>query len=268
MNQENMRSVRNAALVLLVLGSLFLAVQTVSAVKSWNFGGDKANTPEITVSGKGEAFAVPDVATFSYGVIEEGKTVKEAQDKATKRTNDALAYLKNAGVEEKNIKTVDYNVSPKYEYQTKACAPNTYCAPGRQTIVGFIVSQTIQVKVMDTTKAGELLSGIGALGVQNVSSLQFTIDDEDKIMAEAREEAIADAKAKAEVLARDLGVKVVRIKTFQESTGGYPIYSYDSAAKLEVANQAADGRGGVVAPSLPTGENKVTSNVQITFEIR
>jgi uncharacterized protein YggE len=267
MNQESMRPLRTAALVLMVVGIVFLAAQSVLAVRSWKLTDDKAGSPEISVSGKGEAFAVPDMATFTYSVIEDGKTVKEAQDKATKKTNDALAYLKNAGVEEKNIRTVGYNINPRYNYETKVCPAGTYCVPGREVLVGYQVSQSVEVKVKDTTKAGDLLSGIGSIGVQNVSGLSFTIENEDSILADARAKAIADAKAKAEVLAKDLGVKIVRIKTFQENIGGFPIYAYESKASLDVANQAADGRGGA-APSLPTGENKVTSNVSITFEIR
>jgi uncharacterized protein YggE len=268
MNQETLRPVRNAAIALLVVGTLFLAAQTVLAVKNWKLTDDKAGSPEITVSGKGEAFAVPDIATFTYSVMEEGATVKAAQDKATAKTNAALDFLKKSGIEEKDIKTVGYNANPKYEYESKICAPNTYCVPGREKIVGYQVSQTIEVRVKDTTKAGDILTGIGSIGVSNVSGLSFTIDDEDKILAEARAAAIADAKAKADVLAKDLGVRIVRIKTFQENNGGYPIF-YDAKASMEVANQAADGRGGATpAPALPTGENKVISNVQITFEIR
>ncbi|MCC2630876.1 MAG: hypothetical protein K0S38_685 [Candidatus Paceibacter sp.] len=262
MNQETMRPVRNAAIALLVVGSIFLAAQTVLAVKSWKLTDDKAGSPEITVSGKGEAFAVPDIATFSYTVTEEGKTVKEAQDKATPKTNAILAFLKGEGIVEKDIRTVGYDAQPKYDYSRKICPANSIC-PSSPTIVGYTVSQTIEIKVRDTAKAGDILSGVGSKGVSTVSGLNFTIDDEDKITAEAREQAIADAKAKAEVLAKDLGVKIVRIKTFQENSGGIPRF-YDAKATLEVGNQSA------VAPSpeIPMGENKVTSNVQITFEIR
>ncbi len=264
MNQESMKPLRTAGLVLLVIGSVFLLAQTVLAVKSWKVTDDKAGSPEITVTGEGEAFAVPDVATFNYSVTEEGKTVKEAQDKATTKTNAALDFVKKSGVEEKDVKTVAYNVNPKYEYQTKSCLPGTYCAPGKEVQTGFQVSQTIEVKVRDTTKAGDILTGVGALNVQNVSGLNYTVDDETKVQQDARAKAIADAKVKAEQLAKDLGVKIVRIKTFQESNNGFPIFYAETAS---VRNQAMDAKGGAV-PSLPTGENKVTSNVTITYEIR
>lgn len=258
------RPVRVAVITILSVGALFLAVEAIAAVKSWNDHKNTANIPNISVTGKGEAFAIPNIATFNYSVMEEGTTVKAAQDKATTKTNAALDYLKKSGVEEKDIKTIAYNVNPKYEYQTKACPVNSYCPGGKQVQTGFEVSQSIEVKVRDTTKAGDILSGIGALSVQNVSGLQFTIDDETTIQSEARAKAIADAKSKADVLAHDLGVTLVRIASFQESTGGnnYPQF-YDSAMGKSVSNQSA-----AVAPDVPTGQNKYTSNVSITYEIR
>lgn len=266
MNEEFFRfarPVRIAVITVLSVCALFLAVEAIGGIKSWHDRGtNTANIPSISVSGEGEAFAIPDIATFNYSVTEEGKTVKEAQDKATTKTNAALDYLKKSGVDEKDIKTIAYNVNPKYEYQTKVCPVNSYCPGGKQVQTGFEVSQTIEVKVRDTTKAGDILSGIGSLEVQNVSGLQFTTDDETKIQAEAREKAIADAKAKAEVLAHDLGVHLVRISSFQESNSGTPRpLFYDSMAKGAVANES-------VAPALPTGQNKYTSNVTITYEIR
>jgi uncharacterized protein YggE len=96
-----------------------------------------------------------------------------------------------------------------------------------------------------------------------VSGLTFTIDDEDKLNADARDKAIADAREKAEVLADQLGVSLVRIVGFSENDGGYtPMYM-----KREVALMSADAAGGA-APELPMGENKIISRVSVTYEIR
>jgi len=264
-NQDIVRNtyVRWGIISLLGLASLFLLVQTIGSVKAWNRG-TLAERPQITVTGSGEAFVVPTIATFSLSVQESGKTVKEAQDKATTKTNKVVAYLEQAGIEKKDVQTQGYNINPKYEYPQARCTA-TYCPPvGSPTIVGYEVSQSIQVKVRDTAKAGDVLTGIGSLEVQNLSGLQLTVDDDDAVLAEARAKAIADAKTKAEALARDLGVSLGNILSFNESNNPY----YPMYAKLEM-----DARGGVAnqvapAPALPVGENKVTSSVTITYEIR
>jgi len=255
-----------AFLVVLVLLGLFLAAKTLAEIKSYRYiGGGVPVSNTVTVSGEGEIFAVPDIATFSFSVVAQKPTVDEAQKVAGETINKAIAYLKGKGVEEKDIRTENYSAYPRYEYQQAPSQPCTLygCPPGKQVLTGYEVNQTISVKVRNTKIAGELLTGVGEFGVTNISGLQFTIDDEDALMAQARSKAIADAKAKAEALAEDLDVRLVRIVNFSESGGPYPIYY---AKGLEVT----DGRGGgtAVPPEIPTGENKITSNVTITYEIR
>ena len=104
---------RKAAAWALGFLALFLLVSTISELKGLRFiGSGVAATNTISVSGEGEVFAVPDTATFSVTVREKAKEVKDAQDAATKKGNDIIAYLKQGGVEEKDIKTVDYSVNP------------------------------------------------------------------------------------------------------------------------------------------------------------
>lgn len=245
--------------------ALFLLISSLKALKEFRYVGSGVTASNtISVSGMGEVFAVPDMATFSVTVREEAKDVSTAQDAATKKSNAIFDYLKGAGVEEKDIKTTNYSVNPKYEYSQGVCTQYS-CPPSKQALVGFEVYQTFEVKVKDPKKAGELLSGVGSKGASEVSGLSFTIEDEDQLKSDAREEAIEDAEAKAEELADQLGVKIVRVVGFNENEGGYPIYYAKSMAM-------ADGRGGASeaapAPALPTGENKITSNVNITYEIR
>ena len=244
--------------------ALFLVVVTIGELKGLRFiGSGVTATNTITVSGDGEVFAVPDTATFSVTVQEEAKEVKDAQETATKKSNDIIAYLKSQDIDEKDIQTTDYSVYPQYDYIQKTCIEG-YCPGGQQVLRGFQVSQTLTVKVRDTKKAGDLLSGVGSRGVSSVSGLSFTIDDQDALEAEARAKAIMKARIKADELAKQLGVSVVRVVGFSEN-GNYPVYY----AKAEMS-LAADGRGGAPAPSpeIPTGQNKITSNVSVTYEIR
>ena len=258
---------RMAAATALGMLALFLLILTLSTLKEYRFiGSGVTATNTITVSGEGEVFAVPDTATFSVTVQEEAKEVKDAQSVATKKSNDIVAYLKAQGIDEKDIQTTDYSVYPQYDYLQAEVCREGYCPPGRQALRGFQVSQTLTVKVRDTEKAGGLLSGVGSLGASSVSGLSFELDKSDQSAkeAEARGKAIDDAREKAEALAKQLGVSLVRIVGFSEN-GNYPMYY----AKAEMS-MATDGRGGAPAPApeIPVGENKITSNVSVTYEIR
>lgn len=244
--------------------SLFLIMQTVNAIKVGSTIGENG-TPSniITVSGQGEAFAVPDIATFSFGAQATGKDVAEAQEKVEVIIKDALTKVKALGIEDKDIQTSDYSANPKYEYTNGICSPGGVCRPSTPTLVGYDVNETITVKVRKVEDAGKILGAVGGTGVTNVSGLSFTVDDRDAIEREARAEAIEDAKTKAEALAKDLDVKIVRIVSFSENNGGYPQPMY---MKTEMATGGA--MDAQVAPSLPVGQNKVSSNVTITYQIR
>ena len=110
-----------------------------------------------------------------------------------------------------------------------------------------------------------MLAGIGGLEVQNVSGLNFQVDKEENYKKEARRQAIMKARADAETLAHDLGVTLVRVINYSES-GYYPPIYYKGMETM----MADGGRGGLEAPSpeVPVGENKITSSVTITYEIR
>jgi uncharacterized protein YggE len=129
-------------------------------------------------------------------------------------------------------------------------------------LTGYQVSESITVKVHDITKAGEVVKGIGAAGVNDMNGPNFSIENEDALKAQARKMAIDDAKAKAQTLSKDLGVSLVRIVNFSES-GNYPIMYANSGMALDSAKSAP-----TPPPVLPAGENKITSNVTITYEIR
>lgn len=257
------KTVKWIAILLMAL-TAFLVMKTLNEIRAYKFiGKSDAFQNVITVSGKGEIIALPDIATFSFSVREEGATVKAAQALATKKINEALAYLKKEKVADRDIKTIGYNIYPRYEYdQSKVKGVYPY-PPGERYLVAYEVSQTLSVKVRKIEEAGALLSGIGEIGVSEMSGLSFANDKEDELRKEARELAIKDARRDANMLADNLGVSIVRILNFSES-GNYPGPIF--YAKAEIGG----GRGGDAppAPEVPAGENTITSNVTITFEIR
>jgi uncharacterized protein YggE len=250
-----------ALLVVFIFLSIFIVAKTVTEIREWRYiGSGVVPTNTITVQGEGEVFAIPDTAVFSFSVIKRGATAQEAQDLATETANAAIDYLKKEGIDEKDIKTTNYSVYPRYEHQPIYCITFP-CPQGESRLVGFETNQSVSVKVRDTEKAGRLLSGIGELGVEQISGLSFTIDDEEALQREVRQKAVADAREKAEALADDLGVKLVRIVNFNEY--GYPIYARNETMALGVGGDTK-----AVPPTIEPGENRITSQVNITYEIR
>lgn len=268
----------SAVLVAVVIA--FVAVLTLNALKENKYIGGNSGSNVITVSGEGEAFAVPDIAEFSFDVTAEATTLVPAQEEVTEKMNAIIAYLKDEGIDERDIKTTNYSSNPRYEWQggevystgagtsvggsdAMMMYPVPYPGNGTQVIVGYEVHHSVSVKIRDTEKAGTIVTGVGALGVTNMYGPNFTVDDEDALMRDARKDAIRDAKDKAEELADDLDVKLVRIISFSENGGGY----YPMYARME-GGMAYDSAEVKVAPEIPEGENKINASVSITYEIR
>ena len=245
--------------------SVFLVIKILADVKRLpDVGREIYPQSTINVSGTGETYAIPDIASFNFSVVEVGDTVKQAQEKADQKINKTLAAVRDAGIEEKDIKTTSYNVYPKYEWNQVTCI--TYpCPSGKNVLIGYEVNQTISVKVRETEKVGDLVTRVGAAGVSNVSGIEFAVDDRDKYVAEAREMAIKEAKENAKILAKQLGVKLGKIMYYNEN-GNNPIYYGEKAMGL-----GGDMMVSSVMPAraeLPTGESKITSDISITYEIK
>ena len=128
-------------------------------------------------------------------------------------------------------------------------------------LVGYEVTQSLEVKIRDMEKIGNIIEGATAAGANEVGSLQFTVDKEEEFKKQARKEAIEKAKAKAEELASQLGVNLVKITNFSESSVIPYFYGLEKAA-------APAGMGAGETPQIETGENKIEVTVTITYEIR
>ena len=244
----------------LAVATIFVGARALEALITLDASRPPASNI-ITVDGEGSVNVIPDIATISYTVSAEAVTASAAQDTYTKKANVALEVIKQLGVEEKDIKTTSYSIAPKYAYAPPCYSG--YCPPNNEgRVVGYTVSETKEVKVRDTKKVGDVLAKLGDAGVSNLYGPNFTIDDEDAPRAQARKEAILKAQAKAKVLAKDLGVRLSRIVNFSESGGPMPYYAYSmGGASADVASKAE-------TPPIQTGENKITVNVSISYEIR
>ena len=217
----------------------------------------------FSVSGEGKITAIPDIAQFTFSVITEGgKDIAVLQNNNTDKTNKAIDFLKGLGIEAKDIKTLGYNLSPRY--QTYSCnykieIGSEPCPPSE--IVGYTISQTVSVKIRDFTKIGDAMSGVVEKGANSVSSLSFSIDDQTAVENQAREEAIAKAREQAAIVAQAGGFKVGKLISIDE--GYSPYYGYGLGGgdmKLESAPSAT--------PVIEAGSQEVTVSVILRYEIQ
>jgi len=265
--EEHKKFLSGAAITLLVVLSLYFAMKFLSELKDYGMaGGGNANT--ITLSGYGEVTAVPDIANVHFTIEKKAQTVAQAQEAVAAVEGEVLEYLRANGIEEKDMKTTDASFYPEYEFQydTGALAPCTELGcpprPGRNVVVGYVATESIIVKIRNTDDVGKIMEGLGTLGATNLSGPDFAIDDEDALKVEARKKAIEDARTKAKALAKDLDVRLGRVVTFSESDYGFPIY----AVAMEARGGGVDEKA--TPAEIPKGENIISSNVTITYEIR
>lgn len=251
--------------IFLGVATVFIAVKALAELRSYQYiGRSPGSVNAITVNGTGEATVRPDIAEISFAVTAEGSTVASVQKTASDIEKKALEYLKGRGIAEKDIKTSGYNLSPRYEYRQAICSP-TYCPPGgARTLMGYQVREDVLVKVRDIDTAGAIVGGLSATGVSDISGVTLTVDDPNAVEREARKEAIADAKRKAESLADDLGVNLIRIISFNENNG-MPYYLGREVMKAGMGGDAAVATP--PSPTLPVGENTYSSTISITYEI-
>lgn len=262
---EYKKSISLMAVVLLVVTSLYFAVKSISVLMSESMMGSKMEST-ITLSGHGEVKIAPDIASVYFTIRKEAKTSKEAGGLVTEVEKKALEFLKANGVEDKYIKAENVSFYPKYEYQydVKSLMPcNEYgCPPrpGKNVVTGYEASESITVKVKDLDNVGKIMEGLAEVGVGEISGPNFQVEDEEMAKAEARKEAIDQAKQKADVLARDLGVRLGKVVSFNESGNYYPMYMKGGVSMDTALAESA--------PSVPQGENTITSEVTITYEIK
>ncbi len=222
------------------------------SLKSATIGKAPAERRTVSFDGTGKAVGTPDIATVDLGMTTQSKDVQSALKENNDKMNGLIAGLKKIGIAAADIQTSRFSVNPNYDYSNS-----------KQTIIGYIADQGVLVKIRDLSLVGTVLDTAGQIGANQVSGLNFTIDNTDKLRADAREKAIADAMNKASVLEQQLGIKLTRVVNFNESSGGTPMpyYSLDKSAM----GGAADAP---VAPSIQTGSQDIVSNVTLTFEIQ
>jgi len=227
-------------------------------------------TNMVSFSGEGRIFAKPDIAAISFSIVTEATTSKAAQNANSHESKKIVDFLKSQGIDEKDIKTIGYNIYPQYKYprpvpvlprESGSSYPPEYY-DSNPKISGYQVNQSFEIKVRDLDKVSAVLDGLVTAGANQINHLGFRVDDIEKVQNEARTQAIKDAKMKAGDLKKKLGIRLGRIINYSEG-GGYPPYL------LEARALAPGGAGGdIQGPSVPPGENEIVVNVIITYQIR
>jgi uncharacterized protein YggE len=271
---QYVKNLYKLALVFFTILSLLYAVRILAEFRYYRNSDQGFNS--ITLSGHGEVFAVPDIATIYFSVESSKPTQGGASDEVNTKTKNILDFLKSSGVVEKDIKTENYSSYPKYSNPAPCVYsgseigyPNSpsmmYPCPSstESKIIGYVVSQSVTVKIRKVDDSSKIIDGINKIGVTNMSGPNLTIDDEDALKAEAKKLAIDDAKAKAKVLAKDLDVRLGKIMSFSDN-GDYPMPYYGGVMMGASYDQSVKS-----APAeIPKGENTITADVMITYEIR
>jgi uncharacterized protein YggE len=205
----------------------------------------------LTVSGEASVKAVPDMAQLSAGVIRDAPTAAAALADNARAMNAVLASLKQAGVPEKAIQTSNFSVSPQYQ-QYK---PGT---SGPPRIIGYQISNTVNVTVGDLRKAGPTLDALVASGANRIGEVSFAIGDPKPLLRAARAAAVKDAIDRAQTYASAAGLTLGPIVSIQE--GGSEAPTFAMAAPVMLAKSMDE------TPIL-AGEQSVSASVSISWEI-
>jgi hypothetical protein len=214
--------------------------------------GSDASSRVLTVSGEGEVRAAPDEAQLSAGVVTNGRSAATALAENSRAMNAVFDTLRKAGVADNNIQTSGFNVSPQYATDKNGNA--------LQRITGYQVSNTVNVTVDGVDRVGPTLDALVSSGANSIGDINFTIKDAKELMQKARADAVADAIAKAKTLATAAGVTLGPITSISESGGYQPPRPMYRMAVMAAAPSAP--------PPVAGGEESVTANVSITWEIR
>lgn len=230
-------------------------------VSSYSRSLEPSSFRSFSVSGEGDAVGIPDIAEFTFYVITEGGVdLGGLQNENIKKMNGAIAFIKTRGVDGKDIKTLSYNVQPRYTQCVRTFFQEETCPPPQ--IVGYTITQGVSVKVRDFSKVGEIMAGVVESGANSVTGLFFTIDDPTEIENEARAEAVEKARNKATALAKAGGFRLGRLLFIQEGGGISPLYFKESARALGV------GGDSLPTPTIEPGSEEVTIHITLTYEIR
>jgi len=202
----------------------------------------------VSIQGTGDVYGVPTLAKINVGLLTQAPVVATAQGENTTKMNDLQQALRALGVPEDDMQTQGYSIYPSYSY-----------TDGVQQLMGYEVNHMLEIRIRDLEKIGDVLQLATSKGANQISGVEFTVEDKEALLAEARREALAKVQVKIKDMASMLGVRVVRVAGFNEyvPTDDTPIPFY--------AGGIAEAR--LLAPEVSSGSEKVEVVVTVDFEL-
>jgi uncharacterized protein YggE len=204
----------------------------------------------LDLTATGEVTRVPDVAVISTGVVTKAATAGAAIQDAANRMDRVLAALKRAGVADRDVQTSSVSLNPEYRYVENQ--------PPQLT--GYTASNTLTVRFRDIRNSGKILDALVGEGANQINGPNLTIDKPEAALDEARANAIAAGRARAELYAKSLGMRVARVVSVAEN-GGYAVPPPAPPMPMYARAEQADSK---IVP----GEQKLQVSVAMTFELQ
>lgn len=241
------RSLAIAAIALLSLVAVTAPMSRVAAQEATPTAG--ASTATVYVDGVGQVVTTPDTASVVVGVNIIETTLSSAQEKATTQMAAVIEALKAAGIDEKDIQTVNYSVNIMQNYDSNG---------NPSTIEGFQVSNQVNVTVRDLAKLGDILDQVVAQGANAIYGITFYVDDPAAAESQARALAVENAKQKADELAAAAGMKVGNVLSISETSYSYPMYGGYARGEMAAADSATP---------IQAGSTTISISVSVTYEL-
>lgn len=238
----------DALIATAIINVLFFVMPAIQ-----KFGDSMTSARTLTVSAEGKTTVSPDIAEVSFSVLSQGANPETLSATSNDKMTAVIENIKANGVEAKDIKTTGYDLQPSYSYDK-----NT----GRSYIYSYTLTQTVMVKIRDLKKVAKIIGGVTPLGVNQIGSVSFNVENPDKVLGDARNDAFNKIKEKVAAIASASGVSVGKVITVSE---------YQSSP-MPYYKQSAMGMGGVAAPaSAPTiepGSQELKLNVTVIYAIQ
>ncbi len=203
----------------------------------------------VDLSATGEVTRVPDIALISAGVVTRSTTAAGAIQENAQRMERVIAALKRAGVADRDIQTASINLNPEYRYEENQ----------PPQLVGYTASNQVTIRFRDIGASGRILDSLVSQGANQISGPAMTIEHPEAALDEARANAVAIGRQRAELYARALGKRVARVISVSESGGHYPPPPMPMAERAVMAQ--ADTK---IVP----GEQKLQVSLAMVFELQ
>jgi uncharacterized protein len=204
----------------------------------------------ISVTGEAKISVAPDLAQIDAGVTSEAKTAREASDANNAAMGKVLQALKGAGIDEKDYRTSRLSLQPEYASAKSSASP--------AAIVGYRASNHLTIRLHDVGKVANVIDTVVTAGANEIGGINFMVSQASKLLDDARAQAIADARRKAEIYAKAAGVTLGTPISISEEGAAEPLFRSRTAAKMVAA-----------APvPIAQGEETLSMSVSVTWSIK